>query len=362
MKTAIVFGIVALLLLAACAQEIQTREIKTVEKPVVKIGVSLPLTGDVAFLGESSKNGIELAKSQLDDTKFDYQLIFEDDKFDPKGASTAARKLIDVDNVDVIVSFASHQGNAISPIATESKVIHFGIASDQNVAKDKYNFLHWTPPDSEGQVWIDEAQKRSFKRIAIIGMQQQGVQALIDAVKKYLKPEMSIVAEERFAGGEKDFKTMLLKTEREKPDIYLLGAFTPETELIVKQMKELKIGTEISSIESFELSNQPELFEGKWYVNAADPTDKFRTDFETRFGKTPQGGAANMYDIFNMIVYGYENAGTAEKPSKEQVITTLEGIKDFPGALGLLNIGEEGTIWSKAVVRTIKNGKPVTIK
>jgi len=36
-------------------------------------------------------------------------------------------------------------------------------------------------------------------------------------------------------------------------------------------------------------------------------------------------------------------------------------IKNFDGALGKLNMGPDGIVLSPAVVRTIKDGKPVTI-
>ena len=53
-------------------------------KPVVTIGITLPLTGDVAMLGQANKKAILLSESQLPkNLKYDYKLVFEDDQFKP---------------------------------------------------------------------------------------------------------------------------------------------------------------------------------------------------------------------------------------------------------------------------------------
>ncbi len=105
------------------------------DKPLIKIGVSAPLTSDNAHLGESMRDAMTMAKENLPaDTKFDYEIIFEDDGLEAKRAALAANKLVSVDKVDALVSFSSGTGGVISPIAEQNKKIHFGIASAQSVA------------------------------------------------------------------------------------------------------------------------------------------------------------------------------------------------------------------------------------
>lgn len=351
----------ALLVLAGCGTE---TEPLTVEKQTVKIGVTLPLTGDVAFLGEGLRGAIELAQKDATGTKYNYEVIFEDDKLDPKTTSTAVNKLITVDGVDAVISFSSGTGNVVTPIAEQNKIIHFGIASDANVAKGNYNFIHWTPPDEEAKVWVQEIQKRDHKRVASIFVQQQGATAIVNAVEKHLEgTDVKIVFDDSFPFGEKDFRTIILKAKREKPDAYFIGAFSPELELLVKQMQELGVKEPLTTIEAFELTNQPELFEGQWYVNAADASNEFAAKYKQAYGKDLQLGSANGYDILRLVVEGFERAGkeSSKKPTTEEVAGALMQIKNFDGVLGKLTLGEEGIVRSPAVVRMIKNGKPVTI-
>ncbi|HSU73148.1 MAG TPA: ABC transporter substrate-binding protein, partial [Candidatus Binatia bacterium] len=243
--------------------------------------------------------------------------------------------------------FSSSVSHVVAPLAEEAGIPHIAIASDPALAAGKYTFVHWTPPAAEAALWTAEAQRRGVHRIAAIILNQQGATAIFDEVKARLG-NMRLVHESRFDAGETDFRTMLLKAKESSPDLYLVGAFSPELEMLAKQARELNV-TPLSTIESFEFTPQPELFEGYWYVNAADPTDEFRERYESRFGAAPTPGAANAYDAARLLAL---STGSIDE---------LHAIRDFPGALGNLTIDAEGIVWSKPVVRQIVNGKPVTM-
>ena len=87
-------------------------------KETFKIGAVLPLTGNVGFIGEGFRNAMLLAKEQLGDTKYNYEIIFEDDQHDPKLTAGAANKFISIDKVDAIVSLGDSTAPAVSPLAT----------------------------------------------------------------------------------------------------------------------------------------------------------------------------------------------------------------------------------------------------
>jgi len=77
--------------LGACAQKPQVKE-----KPPIKIGVQVPLTGDWAYEGQGMVNGINMLAEQinnagglLDGRKI--EVIPADDKSDAKEAALAAR-------------------------------------------------------------------------------------------------------------------------------------------------------------------------------------------------------------------------------------------------------------------------------
>ncbi len=327
------------------------------EKEFIKIGVILPLSGSLTFMGNGARNSVNLALEQLENTKYEYKVIFEDDRMEPQLTSTATNKLINIDNVDAIVSFSSGSGNVVSPVTNLNKIIHIGIGSDVTIAKGNYNFIHWTQPNEENRVFVQELIEKDIKKIAIFEINQQGTTAIVADLKPKLEEaNIEIVSDQKFNFGEKDFKTLISKAKKSKPDIYLLLALSPELEILTKQIKEQGIDKPLTAIEAFEFSEEPELFEGMWYVQAADPSAEYVDSYKAKFENNPVVGSPNTYDAINLIVKAFEKAET-----KEEAVNELSEIQGFKGALGTLNIGETGVINSTAIIRTIKNGEFVTI-
>ena len=111
------------LALVACKEEKIQAEVKA--KPVVKIGVSLPLTGNLAYIAEGAKNALQmvLEKWQKKETKYQYEIVFEDDMLKPQQAVLNAHKFIDIDKANVIVSVFGVVDRPIDDIANQSKII-----------------------------------------------------------------------------------------------------------------------------------------------------------------------------------------------------------------------------------------------
>jgi branched-chain amino acid transport system substrate-binding protein len=340
---------------------------KTTEgRQTIKIGVTLPLTGPVSMLGESVKNALILAKDQLTNTKYNYELVFEDDAFSPKQAVSTVNKLINVDKVDALISFGSPVGNVVSPIAERSQVVHINdFASDTNVAKGDWNFLHYTPPYKDSALFISELNKRNLKKVVFFGQQDNpGANALIKAFEADIpNTDIKMLATEKFNTGTTDFKTSILKVKNLGADIYVLEATSPELEILTKQIRDAGIKTPITTMEAFEFSDKLSLFEGMWYVNGADMAQYFIDLYQKTYGSYPKFGAGNGYDVLNLIVKATEIAGKGKDvPTHDQIRKALANIKSFDGVMGQnMSIDSNGQVISEPVVRVIKNGVPVTI-
>lgn len=72
----------------------------------VRIGVIIPLSGDMAVHGQEIRRAMELALEQArkDPMSYEYRLLFEDNQLDGAKSVTAARRLIDLEKVDVIIT------------------------------------------------------------------------------------------------------------------------------------------------------------------------------------------------------------------------------------------------------------------
>ncbi len=341
---------------------------QTGSKPTVIIGVTLPLTGDVAMLGQSNKNAIELAYSQLDKTnlKYDYKLVFEDDGFKPSIGATTANKLISVDKVDALISFGSPVGNVVSPIAEAAGVPHINdFASDPHVATGQYNYVDYTPASEDAKLFVQELQRRGINKIVFFGQQDNpGSAALINAFLDGVKlTNIQVLSTQMIVTGTRDFRTEISKVKNLGANLYVLELSSPELETVTKQLRTAGVKTPVSTMETFEFSDQLSLFEGMWYVNCADAAQWFVDLYTKTYGTAPKFGAANGYDTLNMIVQSVEKAGDGiTVPKGTEINARIGSIKGFDGALGTgMSMGSDHLVASKAVVRMIKNGVPVTI-
>ncbi|MDO8643849.1 MAG: ABC transporter substrate-binding protein, partial [bacterium] len=97
----------------------------------IKIGVSAPLTGDIAALGQSTKNAALMAEEainkkgglKIDGALKKVKFIIEDDENKPESTATVFQKLISQDKVVAIIgSQSSKCSNAGAPIAESAKI------------------------------------------------------------------------------------------------------------------------------------------------------------------------------------------------------------------------------------------------
>lgn len=337
-----------------------SRNINTSQQ-TIKIGLSLPLTGNVAILGEPAKKAAELALRDVGETKYKYELVFEDDQFNPVKSATAASKLINIDKVIGIISFGSGTGNAIRSIAESSKVSQFALASDPTVAQGTYNYIHWTPAFKEGELLAKELVRRNYKSIAIIDTNHPGPLAVTDAIKKALQgTEARIVSYNLTNVGEKDFRTIINKIKAAKADIVVLEMFSPEIEIAAKQMKELGLSVPVTSVETFEWSSEPQLFEGQWFVSDSVVHD-FNKKYETAYGKLPMAGSSYVYDLLSLLISLQEKSSKPLKAEEIPGLISKMGTYNSP-VFGNIEIDKDGFFLTEATVKVIKNGKVELVK
>jgi branched-chain amino acid transport system substrate-binding protein len=328
----------------------------------VKIGIALPLTGPAAFLGESAQNAAKLAIKDAGNTKYKYELVFEDDGFNPVKTVTAVNKFISIDKVVAMITFGSGTSNAAAPINEEAKIARFGLASDPTSAKGEYNFIHWTPAYKEGELLAQEIVKRGYKTVAIVNANHPGTNAVADAVKKSLeKTSVKLVAYENSNVGEKDFRTTVSKLKSLNPEIVVMTLFSPEIELFTKQSKELGSKYVITSAEAFEWSSEPALFEGLWFVGDSAVPQAFIDKFTSEYSSAPKPGSTYVYDLVSMIIKMQEDSN--KKLSSTDIVKILND-KGYSQSdlFGKVVIDKDGLFITNASLKKIENGQGVFIK
>lgn len=329
------------------------------DRPVVTLGATLPLTGDISFFGTGIKNSLSMALEDAGNTKYRYKLLLEDDQGMASKAVAAFYKLTEVDKTNVVISTTSPMALALAPLVRRKGVLHLGLASDSSYADGKFNFNVWPAPGIPAGKLVQQFQKRNIKRVALMGLEHAWPRADFAAIVNLAKVAgIEVVLHEYFTPGETNFRPLLGRFRNSGADIGVLVSFSPEIDVFTRQYRELQINIPLTSEWAFEASKEPNLYEGFWFVNLDSAGDDYREKYKKRFGFVPYA-QMELGDIFvKLIVKAFEGAGDGKSiPTTQSVAAELLKIQNEPSVLGSIGINSYGVLVAPYVVKIMKDGQ-----
>ncbi|MDI3480987.1 MAG: branched-chain amino acid transport system substrate-binding protein [Tepidanaerobacteraceae bacterium] len=345
----------------------------------LKIGVSAPLTGDLAATGASTKNAVLLAEEEINSSggikvngkMMKVKFIIEDDENKPETTATVFQKLISQDRVLAIIgSQASKCSNAGAPIAESNKIPQITPwSTNPNVTKDrKYVFR---------ACFIDPFQGKAVALFAYNKLGAKKAAVLYDIASDYNKgiaevfrDEFSnlggqIVAFETYNTKDTDFSAQLTKIKATNPDVLFLPNYYNEVPLQIQQARKLGIDAQIIGADAWDnpelLKLGGELLEGTYFSNhyavdiAGDKSKAFIEKYKNKYGEVPDAAAALTYDAAYILFGAIERA---QKADPQAIRDAIASTKDFEGVTGTISYNEgSGDPVKGAVIIKIHDGK-----
>ena len=352
--------------LTACGQKADAP--KEGEKPIVKIGLTLPLTGTFVETGSLAKEAAIMAldKWQKQDTKYNYQIFVENDESLPKQAVLNTQNFINLKKVQAVVSMFGIVDRAVDEIANRSKVISMSCSYGKSEVPE-YAANVSVQNEQIAEVLIPKLKKENIKRIALVMANTSVSRTVGDYFAERLPKEgFEIVAYEKYNMDTRDMRLSIVAMEEKKPDYYLTFATSPLTDIFVKQLRETTGKRNIASFGSFP-EMDPALFplvEDLWTIYTISGTDDFENTFISKTGKKLKSCSANTYDEIDILIWAYENTPVKEGnnlPTTEDVIEKIKSIKDWNGATGKITF-KNGIASPDAELRMYKDGKWVKVE
>jgi ABC-type branched-subunit amino acid transport system substrate-binding protein len=323
---------------------------------IVKIGVIVPTGGPYAVLGNSFLKAVQMAQSDLRGTKYRYQLVLVDVGQDPYQARAAIQQAIQDERVSAIVGGISRFGQVTRPLATAARILHTCVCSVTSIGDGAYNFTNIPSPEAEGVRWVQEAQRRRIRNIALLTQDYPSIQGHVDALKVEIRRAgLTITDAQEFADSVTDFRKIIARAQVSHPDVYYVEALNPQLDELAQQLADAKIRN-IASVVAPSVSQRPDLFEATWYTDSNLRDVAFKTRFERLYPGTQF--ATHMmpyaYDDFNMIVQAFERG---QNPA-----VYVRNIATYEGNAGTLTKGQgSGNFQSTPAVWAIEHGKPVLL-
>lgn len=198
----------------------------------IKVGVIAPLSGPVASQGMSSLNGIKAGAEYQSSVNGHTLKIFQlDDASNPSMTTRNARKLVEQDNVDVLIGTSSVPGAmALATVSREGEtpLVSFTPIELKDAA------AQWAVTTTQSgftmvSAIVDEMKRNGVKTVGYIGFADAWGDVAYAALQKYAQEAgIEVVANERYARADNSVTAQVLKVIAAKPDAVLGGgAGTP---------------------------------------------------------------------------------------------------------------------------------------
>ena len=364
--------------LVAAAAGIAALPVTASAQDAVYLGYQLPLTGNTAQYGQDFKTAAEIALKDFNASgklSVPVEIIFEDSRSDAKEGITIARKFVDDERiVAVLGDFTSTVSMAAAQVYKKAGMAQLSqTASHPGYAKiSKWQFRNITTQAQEGVFNADWMNDKGFKKIAVIAEQTDWGQSVVkDFAEKVEANGGEVVFTEFFNRGLPDFRSLITKIERAKPDAIYTGFFYEDGAQFMKQMQQLGVDIPVHSTSAAYNQKLVELAgpaaEGLFLTatflpnSDAENVKSFVEEWKAaRDGAEPGQFPAQAYDAVNIMLEAVAAAGP--DATRESVRDALAATKDFPGVTGVTSFDENGEALKQLTKATVKDGTFVPVE
>ena len=341
---------------------------------VIRVGEYASLTGKEAAFGQSSHKGTQLAIDEANAAGGvlgqQLELVVEDNQSKPGESVTAVKKLIARDRVVAVLgevaSGRSLEGASVcqafkipmvSPFSTNPKVTQIG---------DHIFRVCFIDPFQGSLLARFAKEKLKAGRAAVLTSSQAPYSVGLTKffTEAYTGLGGTIVADLKYAEGDKDFKAQLTSIKASKPEVIIVTGYYTEAALICRQARQLGIEAPIMGGDG---CDAPELiqiggkdvegFHVSTHFSAENKSPRalaFIQAFQKRHGVEPDASAALGYDSALVLIDALRRANSTQAPALREA---LANTRDFEAVTGSITIDAQRNARKPAVILKVSEGR-----
>ncbi|MFP5334384.1 MAG: ABC transporter substrate-binding protein [Actinomycetes bacterium] len=351
------------------------------EEGPIKIGAVLDITGAGASLGVPERQTLELLAKQVNsDGGIDgreIELIIEDNQSTEDGAARAASKLLQTDDVDILLG-ASRTGPSLAmrPIAEQAKIPMISLAANIKIVEGA-EWIFKTAQNDRVVIEniVDDMTAKGYRRVAIARDASGYGEGVAETFTELgAGAGVEVVATEKFAPDATDFTAQMVNIRNSEPDAVVIWGIPPAASLA--QVAYRQLGLLAPVYQSHGIGNQVFLETageaadgllaplGRMLVADQLPEDdpqkevvtQFIEDYEAEYGESPSTFAGHAYDGFMIAVNAIDEVGTDPNELRD----AIESLSDWPGVSGVFTMTPDdhsGLSKEALVMVTVENGE-----
>lgn len=370
-STLVIMASLALLTLLSCRR---TQTPSAPETGNIRIGVLADLSGQTSAIGQSVKDGVELARDEINQAGGingrQLEIVLADDKGAPDEAAGAATYLTTQNKPQALLGECSRGVClAAAPKAQAAQVPMIALsATDPNLTQQG-NFIF-----SIAQ--LDTMQGKQMGAYAANNLKAQTAAVLYEEGSDYGAGLTQAFADEfGKSGGQvasrltynaaaQNFNQLLTGLRDANPDVIYIPARSNAVATIAKEAKQLGLKAVLLGADGWNnpalLSAAGNAFDGAYITSqysADDPSQEgraFSSTYQRRFAKSPDQAAALAYDAMKLIADALKRAGSSDPVKLRDALA--QTIK-FAGRSGTITIGPDRNAAKPAIIFKLQDGK-----
>ncbi len=350
--------LVLALALAACNKK---------QADTILIGNYGSLTGTEATFGLSTRDGIQLAIDEanaaggINGKKLELKVY--DNQGKPEEARLSVEKLINVDKVVAVLGeVASTRSLAAAPVAQQNKVPMISPSSTNPDVTKKGDYIFRT-------CFIDPFQGEVMAKFVVNSLKLKKGAILRDSksdysmgladyfVKTLTALGGSVVADEKYASGDSDFKAQLTSLKDKKAEFIFVPGYYTEVGLIARQARALGLNQPLLGGDGWDSPKLTEIggnsLENSYFSNhytAEDPRPEvveFIKNFKAKYNVVPDGLAAAGYDSAKILIEAMKKSPSL---NGEDLKKAIAATADHKGVTGAITLNQDRDAVKSAVI------------
>lgn len=349
--------IIGILVIAVVAVILNTQKNDTEE---LTLGVIAGLSGEYASAGEGFVNGVKLAQEEWNTNNPDktFQIIVEDDAFEPKKGLSAYQKLVSIDKIDGLINMTTFTIDAI-----EQEIVSKNMPTAQgfiqtSVADD--NIVQLWPGADSAEIKLGEyIRDQGYKNVVLFVSKDSAAFTLF--ADKFKEGYDLPLTEIKVGSDSTEIRSAALKAKELKPDAIVYIITGEDGGLLVREIENI-YGSEEKPQYVFDANIQ--VFIGTYgkilgdtnklngsilYTVPLNYTSEFSKAYTNKFGIEPTVGSETGYNSFMLIAQSYDS-------NQNKWVKNMK-TASFVGADGQIKLDETGTRIPDLKIGRIENGQ-----
>lgn len=329
----------------------------------IPIGLIGPMSGPAAVYGTEPLAGVRFALEEMNaagnPVARQIKLIPADSAANPGVAAQAAERMVSSDKVVAIIGgMTSAETQAMIEVTRKANVVQLSPLAQDNALTQQKNpwfFRIAQNADSFGMKAAEwAADQLKAKRVFVLARNDNYGQSNADSFIAGLKTKgLQPVGRASYEPTAKDFRPILQKVADAKPDLVAIMGFYTDAGLIVKQMGEMQIHTNIYANTAPGLPQFAEIagpaargVYGALYYFAgsvsSDAGKKFVESWKAKYKRAPSQYEGMGYDAMRLIVHALQTLPDPAKATSDQLRVALSKVRGYEGATGRISFTPTG--------------------